>query len=96
MHKSKYKCLKYAFIIDKRFKINIKMCINLFTNSVGPIFVVLYLSTHFKFRLYTEMGKFQKKSILDTDKIFLIIYIIDTATDIFRNFIIDTDTDTGI
>ena len=44
----------------------------------------------------TEMGKFQKKSILDTDKIFWIIYIIDTATDIFRNFIIDTDTDTGI
>ena len=44
------------------------------------------------------MGKFQKKSILDTDKIFWIIYIIDrlTATDIFRNFIIDTDTDTGI
>ena len=46
--------------------------------------------------VYTEMGKFQKKSILDTDKIFWIIYIIDTATDIFRNFIIDTDTDTGI
>ena len=43
-----------------------------------------------------EMGKFQTKSILDTDKIFWIIYIIDTATDIFRNFIIDTDTDTGI
>ena len=42
------------------------------------------------------MGKFQKKFILDTDKIFWIIYIIDTATDIFRNFIIDTDTDTGI
>ena len=44
------------------------------------------------------MGKFPKKSILDryTDKIFWIIYIIDTATDIFKNFIIDTDTDTGI
>ena len=46
--------------------------------------------------LLSEMGKFPKKSILDTDKIFWIIYIIDTATDIFRNFIIDTDTDTGI
>ena len=45
---------------------------------------------------WSEMGKFQKKSILDTDKIFWIIYIIDTATDIFRNFIIDTVTDTGI
>ena len=42
------------------------------------------------------MGKFQKKSILDTDKIFWIIYIIDIATDIFRNFIIDTVTDTCI
>ena len=42
------------------------------------------------------MGKFQKKSILDTDKIFSIIYIIDTVTDIIRNFIIDTVTDTGI
>ena len=42
------------------------------------------------------MGKFQNKSILDTDKIFWIIYIIDTATDIFRNFIIYTVTDTGI
>ena len=41
-------------------------------------------------------ANFKKKSILDTDKIFWIIYIIDTATDIFRNFIIDTDTDTGI
>ena len=46
--------------------------------------------------VHSEMGKFPKKSILDTDKIFWIIYIIDTATDIFRNFIIYIDTDTGI
>ena len=37
MPKGKCKCLKYAFINDKRLKIMIKMCDNLFINSVGPI-----------------------------------------------------------
>ena len=46
------------------------------------IYIYIYIYIYY----YLEMGKFQKKSILDTDKIFWIIYIIDTATDIFRNF----------
>ena len=33
------------------------MCINLFTNSVGHILLVLYLSKHYKFRLYIYNSK---------------------------------------
>ena len=36
------------------------MCINLFTNNVGPILLVLYLSKHFKLRQYITLNVLYK------------------------------------
>ena len=48
MYKYKNKCVQYAFINDKRFKIMIIFLIYLFTNNVSPILFVLCLSTNVK------------------------------------------------
>ena len=49
------------------------ICTNIPTPPPRPEVGGIYV-----YDICTEMGKFQKKSILDTDKIFWIIHIIDT------------------